>query len=142
MLLAHSHPLHRTRLANARLHFTSLGWTGRWGMHITDLVTTSTLPTMPPSPPCSLTQWLAHQKTCPQCRERCLQRNVVKLFVDSGDSSMLNTTQSMEPQEMKVSSMRFSAQNWVFTSLIPRLPRNTNMYTRGEPGIFSHVSMM
>ena len=70
-----------------------------------------------PSSPCSLIQWLAHQKTCPQCRERCLQRNVVKLFVDSGDSSMLNTTQSMEPHEMKVGRMgiRSSAQNWEYT---------------------------
>ena len=92
--------------------------------------------------PRSLTQWLAHQKTCPQCRERCLQRNVVKLFIDSGDSSMLNSTQSMEPQEMKVGGMRFSAHNWVFTSLVPKLPRNMNMYTQGEYGIFSHVSIM
>lgn len=53
------------------------------------------------SPPFSLSQWLAHQKSCPQCREKCLQRNVLKLFVDSSDASMLST-QSMEPNEMKV----------------------------------------
>jgi len=55
----------------------------------------------PLPPPFSLSQWLAHQKSCPQCREKCLQRNVLKLFVDSSDASMLST-QSMEPNEMKV----------------------------------------
>ena len=48
-----------------------------------------------------LSQWLAHQKTCPQCREKCLPRNVIKLFINSNDLSQLTDTQIIDPQEMK-----------------------------------------
>lgn len=47
-----------------------------------------------------LSQWLAHQKTCPQCREKCLPRNVIKLFIDSNDISRADTKMS-DPQEMQ-----------------------------------------
>ena len=30
-----------------------------------------------------LHQWLAQRKTCPQCRQRCLPREVLKLFLDT-----------------------------------------------------------
>lgn len=48
-----------------------------------------------------LSQWLNHQKTCPQCRERCLPRNVIKLYTDtSGDLSQVHHS-SLSPQELQ-----------------------------------------
>ncbi len=47
-----------------------------------------------------LSQWLAHQKSCPQCRERCLPRNVIKLYVDSSDLSQV-ATESLDPNELQ-----------------------------------------
>ena len=52
------------------------------------------------SPP-SLSQWLAHQKTCPQCRERCLPRNVLKLFLNDSTESMRVENESLNEQELK-----------------------------------------
>lgn len=49
----------------------------------------------------SLSQWLAHQKTCPQCREKCLIRNVIKLFIDTNELSRCSL-EDITPQEMKV----------------------------------------
>ena len=54
------------------------------------------------SPPGSLSQWLAHQKTCPQCRERCLPRNVIKLFIDDSTESLQADNGTLGPQELKV----------------------------------------
>lgn len=55
-----------------------------------------------------LTQWLAHQKSCPQCREKCLPRNVIKLYIDSCDTTLsqipIDTQDPVELQE------RISAQ--------------------------------
>ncbi len=56
---------------------------------------------------CSLSQWLTHQKTCPQCRVRCLPRNVLKLFIDSNDSTSLASSQ--DPRELKVHECTGSA---------------------------------
>ena len=51
----------------------------------------------------SLSQWLAHQKTCPQCRERCLPRNVIKLFIDVNDRSTLSADlNTLDSKELKV----------------------------------------
>lgn len=52
----------------------------------------------------SLSQWLAHQKTCPQCRERCLPRNVLKLFIDDSSDSLRCDNNALNPQELKVTS--------------------------------------
>ena len=46
-----------------------------------------------------LSQWLTHQKTCPQCREKCLPRSVIKLFINSNELSITDT-QLTDPQEM------------------------------------------
>lgn len=51
----------------------------------------------------SLSQWLAHQKTCPQCRERCQPRSVLKLFIDdSNDSLQTGDNNILDPKELKV----------------------------------------
>ena len=50
---------------------------------------------------CSLMQWLAHNKTCPQCREKCLQRNVIRLYIDTSDTSSQPDVE-LDPEEMKV----------------------------------------
>eukprot|EP00731_Ephydatia_muelleri_P023113 Em0015g696a len=47
-----------------------------------------------------LSQWLEHQASCPQCREKCLPKNVIRLFIDSCDSSV-TIDESLEPQELK-----------------------------------------
>ena len=47
-----------------------------------------------------LTQWLAHQKSCPQCREKCLPRSVIKLYTNTSDLTQVSAG-SMEPQEMR-----------------------------------------
>lgn len=48
-----------------------------------------------------LSQWLSHQKTCPQCREKCLPRNIVKLFINSSEPDTQATFDSLNPVEMK-----------------------------------------
>jgi TRAF-interacting protein len=49
-----------------------------------------------------LSQWLAHQKTCPQCRERCLPRSVIKLFIDDATESLRSDNNStLDPKELK-----------------------------------------
>ena len=62
----------------------------------------------------SVSQWVAPQKTCPTCRERCLLKNLVKLFVDSSDQSSVDLD-DITPQEMKVklfaSSVCFTLQS-------------------------------
>lgn len=47
-----------------------------------------------------LKQWLAHQKSCPQCREKCLPRSVIKLYTNTSDLTQVSAG-SMEPQEMR-----------------------------------------
>lgn len=49
-----------------------------------------------------LSQWLTHQKTCPQCRERCLPRSIIKLFVNSNDLSQVSAD-LLDPQELQES---------------------------------------
>ena len=57
----------------------------------------------PPLLSLSLSQWLAHQKTCPQCRERCLPRNVIKLFIDTGEQHSRNSDNTtLDPREVAV----------------------------------------
>lgn len=48
-----------------------------------------------------LTEWLSHQKSCPQCREKCLLRNVLKLFVDSSESLTQVDSQSLDPDQLR-----------------------------------------
>jgi hypothetical protein len=49
-------------------------------------------------------QWLGHNKTCPQCREKCLRKNVIRLYVDAGDTfSQANV--ELDPEEMKVNGL-------------------------------------
>lgn len=50
----------------------------------------------------SLSQWLEHQASCPQCREKCLPKNVIRLFIDSGDASVTTVDDCLGPQELKV----------------------------------------
>jgi TRAF-interacting protein len=47
-----------------------------------------------------LSQWLAHQKTCPQCRERCLPRNVIRLFIDDSTESLQADNNTLGPKEL------------------------------------------
>lgn len=54
-------------------------------------------------PVCSLSQWLVHQKTCPQCRIRCLPRNVLKLFIDSASPLV---DEDLDSGELKVGSCK------------------------------------
>ena len=44
---------------------------------------------------------MSPNKTCPTCRERCLLKSVIKLFVDSSDRSNIDLD-DVTPQEMKV----------------------------------------
>ena len=53
---------------------------------------------------CSLMQWLGHNKTCPQCREKCMRKNVIRLFVDSSDS-LSQANVELDPEEMKVNGL-------------------------------------
>lgn len=72
----------------------------------------------------SLSQWLAHQKTCPQCRERCLPRNVLKLFLNDSNESLRAENESLNEQELKArgnkrkkSSIHRQAQSYTLSSL-------------------------
>ena len=49
-------------------------------------------------------QWLGHNKTCPQCREKCMRKNVIRLFVDSSDS-LSQANVELDPEEMKVNRL-------------------------------------
>lgn len=47
-----------------------------------------------------LSEWLKVQKNCPQCREKCLPRNVIKLYTNSNDLTTAELD-SLDPQEMR-----------------------------------------
>ena len=53
-----------------------------------------------------MNQWLAHQKSCPQCRDKCLPRQILRLFLDSGSTTCsLNESsgyESLSLQDLKV----------------------------------------
>lgn len=48
-----------------------------------------------------LSQWLLQAKSCPQCREPCKPKNVIKLFITSNELSQNNDLQSMDPKDMR-----------------------------------------
>lgn len=45
-----------------------------------------------------LSEWLKVQKNCPQCREKCPPKNVIKLYTNSSD---LTQSECLDPQEMQ-----------------------------------------
>ena len=48
-----------------------------------------------------LNQWLLHSKTCPQCRESCRPKDVLKLFVTSNELTQGNDLQCTDPKDMQ-----------------------------------------
>ena len=48
-----------------------------------------------------LSQWLLHKKSCPQCREICKPKDVIKLFVTTTELTRNNDLLSMDPKDMQ-----------------------------------------
>ena len=50
----------------------------------------------------SLSEWLAHSKTCPQCREKCANKSVIKLYLDSSASEEDRDLTDLDSEQLKV----------------------------------------
>ena len=50
----------------------------------------------------SLSEWLAHSKTCPQCREKCANKSVIKLYLDSCANEEDKDLANLDSDEIKV----------------------------------------
>lgn len=50
----------------------------------------------------SLSEWLAHSKTCPQCREKCANKSVIKLYLDACASEEDRDLGDLDSEELKV----------------------------------------
>lgn len=48
-----------------------------------------------------LSQWLLHGKNCPQCRERCLERNIIRLYVNTPSDTSMVESSLLDPQELQ-----------------------------------------
>ena len=55
--------------------------------------------------PLSLSQWLCHKESCPQCRAPCKKKKILKLFMPESNyrDDDDETLSSMTPEQLKVS---------------------------------------
>jgi len=53
----------------------------------------------------SLSEWLGHSKTCPQCREKCANKSVIKLYVDSCAPSEDKDISDLNGEQLKVRNL-------------------------------------
>ncbi|XP_065917083.1 E3 ubiquitin-protein ligase TRAIP-like [Dysidea avara] len=48
-----------------------------------------------------LSQWLAHSNTCPQCRDKCAKKSVIKLYIDSSASDVEKDVADLDSEQLK-----------------------------------------
>lgn len=68
----------------------------------------------------SLSEWLAHSKTCPQCREKCANKSVIKLYLDSCASEEDRDLTSLDSDELKVWNYSYTVNKCISLNFTER----------------------
>jgi len=59
---------------------------------------------------CSLSQWLVHSSTCPQCRDKCAKKSVIKLYINSSAPDVEKDVADLDSDQLKVNLYLFDIQ--------------------------------